>query len=416
MNKWSNIYQWSLLITTALIPSGIYEATLAFVALSGLCWLIQKRYADIDVLTANPQFLFSLLFYTYVFFSALFSVNRGDAFSSMSVYFPLLFFPLFVGQSGIITLKLISKIEKIFLYSTVLSMLVLLIYALADYLISGEIIVRLSDADYSKFSSFGLTRLYGNFHPTYFSMFVNHSIFIVLQLTFDNYRQKKKLILALHLAIFIFLSLSLFLLNSMMGILVFLLILFYYGIVVLRRLMFSTYLRMLIGTVLIAFSAALIYFNPLNIAKLESIKIRQLKATDNYVERNLLTIRLAKWDTHLLIIRRHFLFGTTEGDIKAIRKATYLEKGYNDLALHNYNAHNQYLEVFATHGLIGFLFLAGMIITAFLRKRTRSFYLFMLIVLVTWLTESTWEMQQGFNYIMFFFVLYTAPLTGAKPA
>ncbi len=47
-------------------------------------------------------------------------------------------------------------------------MLVLLIYALSDYLITGEIMVRLSDADYSKFSSFGLDQAVWKFSSDLF--------------------------------------------------------------------------------------------------------------------------------------------------------------------------------------------------------------------------------------------------------
>lgn len=409
MHKWSRIYQWSFIITAALIPSGIYEMTLAFVALSGLCWLVQKRYAEIKMLPTAPQFLFSVLLYVYVFICSFFSTNHSDALSSLSVYFPLLFFPLFIGQSGIITSDLIRKIETVFLYSTLLALMIMLGYALADSLITGVRTVKLSDAEYNKFSSYGLTRVYGNFHPTHFAMFVNHSIFILFRLIAENYKQKEKLITGSYLVMLILLSVSLLLLNSMMGVLVFFLMIFYISNVLLSRTGFPVSKRVLIVTGLVAASTAFIYFNPLDIYKIDTLKNRKLRPTDNYVERNLLTIRLAKWETHLKIINEHFLCGTTEGDIRQIRKEAYLEKGYNDLAIHNYNAHNQYLEIFTTMGLIGFILFACMLISAFLKKRSRSFYLFMLIVLVTWLTESTLEMQQGFNYMMFFFALYTAP-------
>lgn len=414
MNRWSGVYQWSLLITAALIPSGLYELTLAFVGVSGLCWIMQKRYAGIAQLKQEPQFLFSILLYLYIAISACFSINHKEALSSVSVYFPLLFFPLFVGLSGIITTRLIRKIEIIFMISTIVSMLILLGYAFADSIISGVDRVRLNDGDYSKYSSFGLTRAFGNFHPTYFSLFVNHSIIIIFQVLPELYREKKTRLFGSAIVAVCFLILSLFLLNSMMGVLVFLLTLFYYSIVVLKNMGFSLRKRLLMVTGFLILASSFIYFNPLDLYKINTLKTRKLAPTDNYEERNLLTIRLAKWETHLMIVKRHFLFGTTEGDIKPIRKEAYLEKGYKDLALHNYNAHNQYLEVFTNYGLIGFIFLAGLLITPFFRKLPRNFYLFMIISLVTWLTESIWERQQGFNYFMFFFALYTAPLMADK--
>lgn len=411
MKNWSHIYQWSILITTALIPSGIYELALAFVALSGLCWLVLKRYKDVKSLKTEPQYIFSILLYAYIFFSGFFSEGRGEAISSWSVYFPLLFFPLFLGQSGIISGKLIKRIEIIFLGSTALSITIMLAYALYDTTVTGVNTVVLNLGEYNKYSSFGLTRVFGHFHPTYFSMCVNHSIFICFELIYKSYQEENKKHLFIYLGLSLILIFSLLLLNSMMGVLVFFIILFYYSIVLLRRLGFTILKRVSIVAIFISLCVGFIYFNPLHIYKLATLKEKKLKPTDDFNERNLLTIRLAKWDTHLMIIKRHFWFGTTEGDIKPIRKAAYLEKGYKNLAENNYNAHNQYLEIFANCGFFGFLLFIGMLITPFFRKRSRSFYLFMIIVLVTWLTESTWELQQGFNYMMFFFTLYTAALS-----
>jgi O-antigen ligase len=158
-----------------------------------------------------------------------------------------------------------------------------------------------------------------------------------------------------------------------------------------------------------------LYFNPFKIQKIETLKIRDLKITDNYNERNILTIRLAKWDAHLLVIRDHLPWGTTEGDIRQLRQEAYKKKNFKDLVLHNYNAHNQFIEILAMFGIPGFLLFAGMLLLPFYKiEYLRAYSFFIIITSTTFLTESVLQRQQGLNYFMFFYAFYTLPRSVKK--
>ncbi len=112
----------------------------------------------------------------------------------------------------------------------------------------------------------------------------------------------------------------------------------------------------------------------------------------------------------MTVIKEHLLFGTTEGDIKEVRLAAYKQKNFTDLALHNYNAHNEFIGTLATYGIIGFILFMGILFLPFRKAEyRRSYSLFIIIVVITFLTESILDRQQGLNYFMFFYALYALP-------
>ena len=117
---------------------------------------------------------------------------------------------------------------------------------------------------------------------------------------------------------------------------------------------------------------------------------------------------MAKWTTYLDVFRSHVLFGTTAGDIKDVRKKAYEAKGYTDLALYNYNAHDQYIEILTVYGIAGFALFLTMFPAAFRAPGTDPLVLpFIGIALIAFISESFLERQQGLNFFMFFYVLLT---------
>ncbi len=407
MNVLRKTYELSILATAALIPSGFYQLTLAMAAVAGACFLLQKDYKNVVQVFKQPQFFCLLLFYIYIFLGFFFSKNRGEALSSLSVYLQFILFPLLYGKPLSISRTLIKKAERIFIYSVTLSLFIAVVYALYDVYRTQVPMVTLGESVYSKYSSFGLTRALGDLHPTYLALFANHAIFLLIQSIVENYKKDHRVHTFIFLFIFFFLSASIFLLNSIMGILVYILILLYFSIVYLKKSDMEKSVKTILVVTFAIISFTFLYFNPFKIQKLETLKDRGLKVTDNYNERNLLTIRLAKWDTHFAIISNNLIFGTTAGDIKEIRKEAYNKKGYYDLERYNYNAHNQFIEVLTTYGIIGFIIFMSALVIALLKTRSRNFNLFLLITCITFLTESILLRQQGLNYFVFFFVLYT---------
>ena len=408
MSILNSIRRNCILLMAFLIPSPFYGLTLAVLALLFVLRIYTHGYKNFINSIRQPQILFPVLMYIYIFGGFFFSIHFSRALASLSVNLPYLIFPLVVGTSSFIDEGLIEKCEKCFVYSICIWLTVAILFALYDVLTTHEEIVIFDQYyRYSKFRSYGLTRVFSNWHPTFVSMFANLGIAIILRKFRKAHLQNKKKWIP-DLASFLFLSIGIFLLNSLTGIIIYTLLLLIFGIRSMLVLKINRKIRVGVLILLSMLTISIFYFNVFSIAKIESLKTRTFKITDREGERNLLTMRLAKWETHLEIIKTHWLFGTTAGDIKVLRKEAYKKKGFVALENRNYNAHNEYIEIMATYGLIGFVIFISMMFFPLLRHNYQTRIVpFLFIIAVSFLTESVLYVQQGLLFFMFFYSLYT---------
>jgi len=391
------------------IPSGVYFLTLPFLILLAVCRLLQKDNLWQPETFKDPTFYLPAAIYLYVVMQFFFSQNRKEALSSLSTELPFLLYPLILGAYRGIDETLKRRAEKCFLFSIVLFLLIAIVYATIDTALTHQnTIVLGGDSSYNKFSSYGLARVFYNWHPTNAAMSAVLGIFILFRLYGPRLREKRKLSsFIVPVLIFLFLSLSLFLLNSIAAIVAYIAILLYGTFVFLRRDRVSLTIRIVLLCTLVCGATGFLYINPFSIEKIEELKNRNLKVTDSYVERNILTMRLAKWQTHMHIIREHLPWGTTVGDIKQIREEAYRKANFQDLALHNYNAHDQFIEYLTIFGIPGILLFLAMLVAPLSGTAPRKPYIgFILIVIIIFLTESLLQRQQGLNFFMFFYALY----------
>jgi O-antigen ligase len=388
-----------------IVPSPFSGLTLAVLAVIFICWLYADDYKNVPRIIKQPQVLFPVAFYLFMAAGIFYSAYPSKILSGLTTQIAYVLFPLIIGSSSIINRKLVNESGRMTIISTCLFLFVAICYALYVTLGTGEAIVMVGEAIYSRFRSFGLTNVYRNWHPTYVAMFVNISIAIQLQLCSEEYSKKQLIFTAL---IVLFLCICLILLNSLIGIVSFAMLVLYHLYQLSKQLQISNKIKAGVLIAIITGLFSLYYFNPFQNEKIDSLKNKAFTITDNQDQRNLLTMRLAKWETHIDIFKGYWLGGTTYGDINFIRKKTYETKGYQDLAHYNYNAHNQYLEVLATYGIIGGVIFFGLLFAPVFNTNKYALTMpFLLIVALTFLTESILVRQQGILYFMFFYVLYT---------
>lgn len=399
------LYHLSILLIAFILPSAFYGFTFVALAVTFICWLYARDYKNISQSIRRPQVFLPVSIYFLLAAGMLYTEHPGKTLSGLSMQISFVLFPLIIGTSSIINKQLIKLSGRVFAFSICLFLLIAIGYALYDTNETGVGTIMVSESLYSKFRSFGLTSVYRNWHPTNVAMFANLAIAFLLQECLDAWNKKRIL---LPILLILFLGICLLLLNSMIGIASFLLVLVLYLYKIARKLNLST---KLIASVFVAICAGIVslyYFNPFQNEKINSLKYRSFKITDDQNERNLLTMRLAKWETHLDIFKSNWLAGDTYGDINYTRKQTYEAKGYQDLAHYNYNAHNQYIEVLATYGITGGFLFFGMLLFPLISKGKNPYLLpFLLIACVTFLTESLLVRQQGILFFMFFYVLLT---------
>jgi len=119
--------------------------------------------------------------------------------------------------------------------------------------------------------------------------------------------------------------------------------------------------------------------------------------------------RLEYWKAALGIISSNPIIGVGTGDIQDAFDEQY-EIMHSHLSDRwRLRAHNQYLTMFAVFGVVGFLlFLFSLIYPYMKEKKTMNFCysVFLLIILISMITEDTLETQAGVTFYAFFNSLF----------
>lgn len=392
-----NIHYWLMLLLAVLLPSGFYKLGGILVAILFLSWLfLVKGFREIR--KADTPVLLSISFFLIILVGFVYTNDISNQIQYTSRKLAFLIIPLvFIGFTP--GVEQLNKIKKYFVYATLIFILIADLYALADYLYTGEIKVFLSKSNHNKFTYYGLTRVFSKWHPTYVSLFLNTALIFI----YEFYYHKKNYIIWLGLSLFAILNILL--LTSFIGIvsLLFLTALFVY-----KLLSKNSVVLIMVSAVLVLTIGFLYVYNPLNYSKINKFKKTEIKITDRKVERNVLNLRLAKWKTSLQVIAAHPVFGVTNGDYKEELYQQYLKNDFRYCASKRYSSHNQYLYTATSNGLIGFLLLLGILIVPFFRKgNIKGLFPFLGIMSIYFLTEDVLARQQGVVFFIFFYILLT---------
>ena len=111
------------------------------------------------------------------------------------------------------------------------------------------------------------------------------------------------------------------------------------------------------------------------------------------------------------MINQKIIFGYGEGFSGVELNKLYKNKGYEQLENKNLNSHNQFLQCFLDHGLIGgctIIFFTIIMLSKSLKTKDYLYSLFLILITINFLTESILETQSGvvffavFNTLFFF--------------
>ncbi len=121
-------------------------------------------------------------------------------------------------------------------------------------------------------------------------------------------------------------------------------------------------------------------------------------------------IRYIVWKTSAELIQKAPVLGYGIGDVQDVLNQSYIDKEYDQLAVDTYNAHNQFIQIVLSSGIIGLvLFLAGTIFLyrQFIASKEKIGLLILTFFLIVFLTESYLERQNGiifYSLIMSMFI------------
>jgi hypothetical protein len=119
--------------------------------------------------------------------------------------------------------------------------------------------------------------------------------------------------------------------------------------------------------------------------------------------------RVEFWKASVLILQENWLTGVGTGDMNVVFQEQYQKMGSQLDSEHRRRSHNQYLSVWIGFGIFGLAwFLAAILLPPFLMHRQRDYFflIFLMISLLSMLTEDTIESQTGVTFFALFYTLF----------
>lgn len=123
--------------------------------------------------------------------------------------------------------------------------------------------------------------------------------------------------------------------------------------------------------------------------------------------------RFEFWRVSLHIIRDNLFFGVGTGDIKQAYAAKYVQLNSELEPRFRHRAHNQFLAIFVTFGILGLLwFVFSLVYPGIVKRKLTSYryFVFWVTMIISMLVEDTLETQMGVTLYAFFnaFLLFGA--------
>ena len=316
----------------------------------------------------------------------LYTSDIQSGISDLEVKMSLFLFPAIIITSDVINKFTVYGLLRTFIVGVVIASVFLYILAIVKYYNTGN-----PEVFYYKHFSHYL-------HPTYFAMYVNFAIASLLVLIF-HFRDRIKVGDFIVLS---FLMITVYQLASRTGVVVLILLLIYaFFYLVFPRLRLRKTLYALFAVLLI--TIAVVYPTK------EITRVKKEISVEN--KESSFGVRLAMWQASKKIIKENFLFGVGTGDVSRVMQKEFAEEKLIKAVRENLNIHNQFLQTQVALGLPGLLALLLALFLPFATsiRKGRFFYpLFLLILLVNFMTEAVLRTQAGtiyyalMNVIVFF--------------
>jgi hypothetical protein len=117
--------------------------------------------------------------------------------------------------------------------------------------------------------------------------------------------------------------------------------------------------------------------------------------------------RMEHLKTAMLILKEEWIFGVGTGDLNDIFQKTYADTGSRLLPENRWRAHNQFLSIWISLGLIGFIVFVLMLIWPLLEHERRDYFLLIitLTLFFTSLFQDVLETQAGITIFALFYSL-----------
>jgi O-antigen ligase len=241
-------------------------------------------------------------------------------------------------------------------------------------------------------------------HPTYLSLYILFSVLLIF------YFFEKTVSAKFHLKLFMvcllsILSICLVFLSSRVIIASHLLLLVFLIVSLVRN--SPSQLPASIPLIILVISILIIFIQPIaRYRAIQEIGKTPIEIKSNTVYKQSTEIRLSLWWTALQSISGHnLIWGAGTGDVDKIMRNTSQRFSISNV-LGSDDPHNQFLQIVLSLGIIGLILFLGCLLSPFLQAPAFNAHFlyrgFVLIILITCMTESLFESQKGIVFFSLF--------------
>jgi len=369
-----------------------------FIGFMVINWAVELRFiAKIKRIFLNRRrihILLFALFYILYLIGLLYSDNMDYGRFDIEVKLSLVIFPILFAtfEPEIFRIIRIRYLFAAFVAGCLFASVYCTVHALAGYLQTGDPGIW----SYSRFSVLH--------HTSYFSMFLNFAVVLVLAWFREHLRVVTRWQLVGITLLLLYFSLMVVLITSKIGLISLLVIYLLFTLLLLtqkgerKMAPYPVILAVMMVTMMLM-SPGTMHRMDTSTGVVKQADTVSANASESTAERILV------WRSSLHIIREHPLYGVGTGNVKDALLKEYEQHGIKYALSRRLDAHNQYLQTTLSLGLIGLLALLTMLlwpgILAFIRK-DYIYLFFILLVSMNIFVESMFENQAGVVFYAFF--------------
>ena len=361
-------------------------------------WLVSPNLLDrLKTAFANKFMWLFIAYYLMHLIGMLYTDNIDVGRYDLEIKLSLLVFPLVFASFPAISKDKYYNLGLAFIIGCTLACLVDLILGYINYMAFDDIKYLL----YGRLSFFH--------HPSYFAMYLALAMAIMLHgliISSDELPLSNKRLYLVLIPFFMGMTILLMAKSGILSIGMVLLITLIFLLVKKRFLAFGG-----LSLALTVAIAGTLWLAPGVFNRIQTTWAVVLQAQSNIESSTVESTagRMLVWNKALDLIKENPILGVGTGDIKDELVQKYAESGLSGIAGKQLNAHNQFLQSFATLGILGFLSLVlGLLLAGIIaiRKGNIVYLMFIIIVIINALTESILEVQAGVIFYAFFNSLF----------
>ncbi len=395
-NKLATVQVWLLVAVAATIPTRLTIVNSICILALIAVWLVGIILAGKVHLSEWKHFFILSSFFFVSLFSILYSSNLPPILSKLETRLSLAAFPMLFVVSEWRGRKMMEQVLWAFVAVCLLSAVVCTIDTFYRNYSNG---IAYEAATSWNFSADNLVDRLG-FHPSYFSIYCDFSIFILIYF----YKQKKIGAVAMS-AIIVFFIAFIFLLASRVGILAFV-------VVACLTILYEAYVhkKLMMGFGILAGFFVVCVIIGMNVFIVREKFNAMLNLNVNvYNEPFKMSKRWIQWESAVEIYKSSPLLGVGVGDLQDELDAIYARRNFQEGIEYGYNPHNLLLDTAAALGIVGVISVIVLFISCFrraIRYKSLLYFQFLSLFLLISMVESSLSVQKGIIFFALFNTMF----------